>query len=286
MINFKPVADSNERADLHIHTSASDGDLSPEKIVEKCLRLKLGAIGITDHDTVSGVKAAKKAARNSGIRVIPGIELGTHSDGIEIHILGYFIDVESPALRQYLVQINEQRLRRTELIVESLARNGIEINLDKIIDKAGNGTIGRPHIAKAMVDAGVVKSYQAAFNKWIGDGAPACEKKSIQAPGELIDVIHQSGGVAILAHPGAEWTRDGIRKLKRHGLDGIEVVHPRHTKKTEAMYRKLAFECNLLVTGGSDFHSPLRKIDPLGKYTVDMTVVQRLANYCERRINA
>lgn len=286
MINFKAASNKNNRADLHIHTSASDGDLSPEKIVEKCAELNLRTIGITDHDTVSGVLPAKEAAKKNGITIVPGIELGTNSNGLEIHILGYFIDVKSPVLKQYLVHINEQRMRRTELIVESLARNGIEINLDKIIDKAGNGTIGRPHIAKAMVEAGVVKTYQAAFNDWIGDGAPACEKKSVQDPGELIDIIHQSGGVAILAHPGGAWTREGIRRLKRLGLDGIEVVHPRHTKKTEAMYRNLAFECNLLISGGSDFHSPRRKLNPLGKYTVEMAAVQRLAARCERQINA
>ncbi|KAA3618166.1 MAG: phosphatase [Calditrichaeota bacterium] len=286
MINFKTAAPNIEYADLHIHTSASDGDFSPEQVIKLCADLEIKTISITDHDTVSGVMPAAKAGRKVGVSVVPGVELGTNADDLEIHILGYFIDIKSTALNHYLTEINEQRLRRTELIVESLARHGIEINLDKIIDKAGNGTIGRPHIAKAMVEAGVVQSYQAAFNNWIGDGAPACEKKSRQEPAELIEVIHQSGGAAVLAHPGNQWTGESIRQLKRLGLDGIEVVHPRHTKKMEAAYRKLAFECNLFITGGSDFHTLKRKVNPLGKYKIDVTSVKRLKKHCERRIDA
>ncbi|MCA9730531.1 MAG: PHP domain-containing protein [Deferribacteres bacterium] len=286
MINFKSVVKKVEYADLHLHTNASDGDFAPGKLVKLCAKFNLKTIAITDHDTVAGVEEAKAAGEKYNVTIIPGIELGTSQNEREIHILGFYLDVDNPTLIEYLAEINTKRLRRTELIVESLARHGIEVNINKIIDQAGDGTIGRPHIAKAMVEAGVVKSYQAAFNQWIGDGAPAYEKKSIQRPEELIEIIHEAGGAAVLAHPGTAWSEFEVRQLKRSGLDGIEVIHPRHTKRTSANWQRIAFESGLLVTGGSDFHSEKRRVNPLGKYIIEQKYVKQLDDYCRKKIDA
>ncbi|KAA3658538.1 MAG: PHP domain-containing protein [Calditrichaeota bacterium] len=287
MINFNSVVKKKtEIADLHLHTNASDGELTPTQLVKLCARRNIKTIAITDHDTLAGTAEAKAAGDEFGIAVIPGIELGTNNNDREIHILGYYLDGDNTILSDYLSEVNEQRLKRTELIVESLAKHGIKVNIDKILDKAGDGTIGRPHIAKAMVEAGVVGSYQAAFNQWIGDGAPAYEKKTIQHPGELFEVIHASGGAAVLAHPGTEWKENEIRQMKRDGLDGIEIIHPRHTKRTTALLRQIAYECGLLVTGGSDFHTLKKRVDPLGKYGIEQQNVDRLTTYCENGLNA
>jgi hypothetical protein len=244
-----------------MHSTYSDGAYSPGDLVEKAQAVGLDVISITDHDSVSGIEQATRASNGKGVTIVPGIELYTTLSDHEVHILGYFIDPSEPRLLEALSVFRRDRLRRAERIIERLNKLKISITMESVLANAGDGSIGRPHIAKAMTDDGYVDNYLQAFTRYIGDYGPAYEKKMVTPPEETMRIIENAGGIAVLAHPGKFVSDSEILELVKAGLDGIEVVHPSHSPELVQHYRGIVNEFCLVETGGSDFHGGLKGDD-------------------------
>ncbi|UZJ42006.1 PHP domain-containing protein [Prosthecochloris sp. SCSIO W1101] len=243
-----------EKADLHIHTKCSDGVFTPEEIVEKAKKTGLKAISITDHDSVLGIDKAKPLASEYGIELITGVEMSSTYQGHDIHILGYFFDHKNSALKSYLDHCKQLRTERAERMVGKLAEMGVKIEIEQIILKAQNGSVGRPHIAAVLQDGGFVKSFSEAFSKYLGSHSPAYVKSIETPPAEVIRLINEAAGLSFLAHPGQNIPDEILRHLINFGLDGIEIIHPSHDTYKENYYREIANEYFLLFSGGSDYH--------------------------------
>ena len=241
-------------ADLHTHTTASDGRLSPSELVQLARQCNLDVVAITDHDTTSGVVLAQQAAGDDLV-VIPGIEISARDARHYVDILGYFIDVHHSGLQQRLNQFQIDRQHRAQAIVEQLTLLGTPIEWNRVSALAQGDIVGRPHIAQALVEAGHVQSMTEAFDQYIGSKRPAYVPRQTIPPAEAIELIHAAGGVAVLAHP--VYVRDfptAVSDFVKVGLDGIEVCYPDHTPEIEARARALADRFQLIMTGGSDFH--------------------------------
>ena len=247
------------RADLHVHTTASDGSFPPKAVVEKAKEAGMAAIAITDHDTVEGVQEAVAAGLGAGIEVLPGIELGADYEGIEVHILGYCIDIENSELLEKLSWLRRARMERIERMVEKIRKMGIPVEMEEVLAIAGIGSVGRPHLAKAMVAAGAVKSTAEAFEKFIGAGRLAYVARQKLRPAEAIELVRGAGGLAVLAHPGLGGAGKLFYSLAGAGLGGVEVYHPSHSWEESLYYRMLAAGWDLVATGGSDYHGPGHK---------------------------
>ena len=251
------------KADLHMHTTHSDGALSPAELLAKVRDAGLGIISITDHDSVGAVEEAIGLGQTLGVEVIPGVELSAVVDGSEIHILGYFIDHRNEALLASLAGFREERLRRAERIVGKLNRMNIPLSMDAVMANVSGDSVGRPHIANALVNEGHAQNYRQAFSKYIGDGRPAYEQKMSFSPVDTVRLIAGAGGLSFLAHPGKSLPEALVMTLIKSGLDGIEVVHPSHTPELVKYYRGIAGEYCLLESGGSDFHGGQKGDDGL-----------------------
>ncbi len=241
------------KADLHIHTTYSDGAYSPLEIVDKAYKAGLNIISITDHDSLDGIKEATIYAKGKGIEVIPGLELSTDIDEKEIHLLAYFIDYENEELLKYLKFFREERFFRAKRIIKKLRHLGISITIDDVLYRAKNSAIGRPHIANALVDLGYVKNYMEAFEKFLGDNCPAYERKIHISPTSALKLISEAGGLSFIAHPGF-MNESILLNIIKAGVDGIEVIHPSHNENQINFYRGIVNQYCLLETGGSDFH--------------------------------
>jgi len=239
--------------DMHVHTNASDGCYSAQEIVEQAKKISLEGLAITDHDTVGSLHDAMSIMKSSGYPVIPGIELSAEWEERDVHILGYWIDFKKNLLLDRLRQLQEERRDRCRRMVAILERKGMPLDAEQIID-AGGWAIGRPHVARAMVDAGYVASNREAFNQWIGRGMPAYVPRVKFSPFEAMDLVDRIGGVPVLAHPGVNVPDGLIGQLVRRGLGGIEVYHPEHNYQAERKYLQIAKFHNLAIMGGSDFH--------------------------------
>jgi predicted metal-dependent phosphoesterase TrpH len=265
------------RADLHTHTTASDGKLSPPGLVEKAHLRGLAALSITDHDTLAAYPTATLAAERYGIELIPGVELSANVRGGDVHLLGYGFDLADPALRAHLARYREERLDRAHEIVARMGALGRPVSMERVMAHAGSGAVGRPHLARAIVEAGHAPTMQGAFERYIGDGAPAFVPKGTAAPEELIELIHTAGGVCVLAHPATFVRQRLVARLVEAGLDGIETVHPAHDADLRAHWERVAQEFGLIETGGSDYHGFGERDDErFGTYTVPATRVARL----------
>jgi predicted metal-dependent phosphoesterase TrpH len=260
-------------ADLHVHTNASDGDFSPEEIVKQAKEIGLAAIGIADHDTIEGIDKAVEAGKKYGVEVIPGVELSSEFEQYEVHILGYFIDWHDRELDGELQKFKEARKVRAEEILKKLRKLGINISYKEVAAIAGDGVIGRPHIAEALAKRGYVRTKDAAFAKYLAYGCPAYVPKYRLPPEKAINIIHQAGGVAILAHPVFGQANSLLPDLIKSGLDGIEVYHSKHDSTTTEYYAKIAKELNLLVTGGTDCHDA---DSPLGAVKIPYELVEEM----------
>jgi predicted metal-dependent phosphoesterase TrpH len=271
------------RADLHTHTIHSDGALSPVELVTKAKRVGLSAISITDHDTINALDDAASFSDEYGIEIIPGVELSTNYNGSEIHILGYFIDVKNKHLLQSLTVFREERLKRVERIVDKLNRMNIPLTVESVLANAGSGAVGRPHVANALVNGGHASSYQQAFNKYIGEGRPAYEKKSVVSPEETVRLIADAGGLSFLAHPGRSIDEATLTHLIKAGLDGIEVIHPSHSPELVKYYRGIVSQYCLLESGGSDFHGGLKNDDQqFGHVNIPLSTVDAMRHRLSR----
>lgn len=244
--------------DLHLHTTASDGTLSPSELVCQARAAGLSIISITDHDTTAGSDAARAVAHDAGIRLVPGIEISAVAEGRDVHVLGYFIDSTSASLRAFLDRQREDRTRRVAEMGTRLAALGCPIDVAPILTDAARGrSVGRPQIAAALLAAGHVRTRDEAFDRFLESGGAAYVPRLGMSPGEVVAIVHEAGGIASLAHPGVTRRDHLIAPLAAAGLDAIEAVHSDHDAATRVRYRALAASLGLLVTGGSDFHGPV-----------------------------
>jgi 3',5'-nucleoside bisphosphate phosphatase len=262
------------RVDLHAHTTFSDGLLSPEELVARAAEKHLAALAVTDHDTVDALARARAAAP-AGLELISGIEMSTAFDGADLHVLGYYLNPDDGALRERLQGFQREREQRALAIVERLRVLGAPVELEAVLELAGPGVVGRPHVAAAMVSAGLVTDIDEAFERYLGSQAPAYVPRPAFSPSEAIALIHAADGVSVLAHPGSQMPDSVIERLHASGLRGIEVWHPQHGGATVRRYRALAQRLGLLETGGSDFHGEHRSVD-LGELPVPVTVLDPL----------
>jgi predicted metal-dependent phosphoesterase TrpH len=251
--------------DLHLHTTASDGLLSPAQLVSRVAAAGVTTCAVTDHDTVGGLDEAASAAAACGLRFVPGIEITAVDGGRDVHLLGYGIAPRSTLLETFLVVQRDERRRRVRRLLDRLAELGMPVDEGAILAcraAIGSGpvlsrTLGRPHIARAMVDAGYVSDVNEAFDKWLGSGRPAFVPRPGASPAEVVARIHQAGGVAAMAHPAQTRRDDLIPALVDAGLDALEVWHSEHDEAAIAHYKSVAIACGLLMTGGSDFHGDM-----------------------------
>jgi 3',5'-nucleoside bisphosphate phosphatase len=244
------------KIDLHVHTLASDGKYSPADLVALASRNGVGLLGITDHDTVSGLSAAIEAAKAfPDLKIVPGVEISSHAPGSEVHVLGYFIDTMNCELLEQLVALGDSRQARAKAMVDKLRELGLDITLARVQEIAGDGSIGRPHIAEALMEKGYVSSFQEVFTKYIGQGGPAYVDRIKLTPGEAVELIIRSGGLPVLAHP--SYINDletVVAGLAGKGLAGLEVHYKDYTDQTRRDMSVLASKYKLIATGGSDFH--------------------------------
>jgi predicted metal-dependent phosphoesterase TrpH len=250
------------RADLHCHSSASDGTRPPAEVVRRAAAAGLDALALTDHDTVAGVAAAA-AALPPGLALISGMELSCRRDGHSVHLLAYLFDPEHEDLAAETRAIRQSRVERARAMVAKLNELGVPVTWQQVTALTGDGVIGRPHIARAMIDAGVVSSIDEAFTpEWIGPGGRAHVRRRAPDPADAIALVRNAGGVTVLAHPHAVtrgWMvpHDLISELARAGLDGVEVEHPDHDAAQRDELRTVARRLGLAATGGSDDHGEL-----------------------------
>lgn len=266
----------NLKVDLHMHTHYSDGVHSPDEVVQKAKSKGLDIISITDHDSVNSLKEAVQAGKKYGVEVIPGVEISTDISDREIHVLGYFINPANKELEHYLSFFRKERLKRAARIVTKLNSLGLNITLDDVTAIAKKGAVGRPHIAHALKSKGMVTNFYEAFNKYIGNGGPAYERKVHVSPQSAFKIISDAGGLSFIAHPGnlPEYI---TKELIDAGVDGIEVIHPSHTSNRVKYYRGIVNEYFLLESGGSDFHGGERNDeDNLGRVFTNSGIVDAM----------
>lgn len=266
----------NNGVDLHLHSTASDGRYTPSQLVQLALGKKLRAIALTDHDTTDGIEEALAAARHTALTVIPGVEISTNVSGdLELHILGYHIDHRQAPLQKRLQELRESRLVRAREILRLLAKARLPLQWERVLAIAGHGSIGRPHIAQAMVEAEYVNSVENAFRLYIGRGGPAYVERHKLAPEDAIALVRQAGGVPVLAHPSQ--VTEYIPSLVRAGLVGLEVYYNGYEEAEKQSLAKLASKHGLIATGGSDFHGPgITSAADVGQVDVPWLAVEQL----------
>ncbi|MCL2707335.1 MAG: PHP domain-containing protein [Dehalococcoidia bacterium] len=246
----------NGKIDLHAHTNASDGKYSPAQLVRLAASNALTLLSITDHDTVGGVLAAQTAAQEyPSLKIIPGVEISSHAPGNEVHILGFFIDIDSPVLMRQLAALSDSRRDRAHAIVEKLHDLGLDISLERVYQLAGEGSIGRPHIAQALMEKGYVSSFQEVFVRYLGQGCPAYVERVKITPDEAVELVLRSGGLPVLAHPTTISDAETlIIRLTERGLVGMECHYKDYTPAQRNELAAMARRHNLISTGGSDYH--------------------------------
>ena len=254
------------RIDLHTHSDESDGTFTPSEVVRRAAELGLDVVALTDHDTTSGLEEASEAAREVGVELVPGVEFSAEHQATSIHVLCYWMDVSNEELQTELQRLRDDRFRRGEMMIEKLQALGFDISFERVREIAGGGNIVRPHVAQAMVEAGIVADEAEAFDRYIADGGPAHVPKHALDPLDSVDLIVRAGGACVLAHPGMWGAQssvpdDLIAAMAERGMVGLEVDHTDHTPAQRANYRAMAERLGLVATGGSDCHG--MRYDPI-----------------------
>ena len=265
--------------DLHSHTTVSDGVLSPEELVDHAARKGLRFLAITDHDATDGLTSAiERAKQHPSLKVIPGVELSADVEGSEVHILGYLDNFEEAEFQGEMKKFRDGRVGRAQGMVEKLNSLGLEVEWDRVREIAGDGAVGRPHVAQALVEKGQVGSVQEAFDLYIGGGKPAYVGREKLTPGDAIALIQSVGGKAVLAHPNFTRNLESLLpKMKAEGLAGMEVYYARYTPELISGMKRLADKHDLIPCGGSDYHGPGLGPDiDLGDVDVPESSVHRL----------
>lgn len=264
-------------ADLHIHSTASDGTLTPTEVVEIAAQLSLRAVSLCDHDTVGGIEEAMAAGERRGVEVVPGVEINTDVGPLEIHILGYFIDWRSDRLRAKLEELREARVTRGKRMVQKLRGLGMSVEFDRVMEIAGSASVGRPHVARVICEAGFADSVNSAFGKYLVRGAPAFVERYRLSPQDAIGLIISAGGVAGLAHPAKIRRDDLIPLFIKFGLRAIEVYHGDASSDVSDRYIAIARQYDFIPTGGSDAHGfDTSRPNTIGTVGVSYDIVERL----------
>jgi 3',5'-nucleoside bisphosphate phosphatase len=272
--------------DLHTHSTFSDGTTTPEENVRAALDLGLEGIGVTDHDTTASFGPAQAAADGSGLELVLGTEFSAELGGFSVHVLGYWIDPGYAPLHEELERLRDERTDRARRIVERFHELEVPVSFDRVVELAGGAPIGRPHIARAVVETGVVATTDEVFAHYLADGGPAYVEKHAVAPARAVELLVAASGVTVLAHPGLYGDRTGggglaeevIEELASVGLAGLEADHPDHTPDQRARYRDVASALGVEVTAGSDYHGA-GKVNRLGCATTPKEVVERLRGW-------
>ena len=278
----QPIAVTAARADLHLHTSASDGDASPTELVEHAVAVRVDVIAVTDHDTLAGTSEAFEVGASLGVRVIPGCEFSVAGPGGELHLLGYFLSAEDAELEAFLDRQRSDRHRRASEIVSRLRGLGVGITYDDVLAVGVGDAIGRPHVARALVARGAVSGIQDAFDRYLAHGRAAFVPKRLPSLESVTALVRDRGGVTSAAHlgnPGPPM----LDRLKRARVDGVEVVHPSHDAATTGRLAKRADALELLKTGGSDWHGVGGRSE-LGSHTVPYGWVDQMERRRQERV--
>jgi hypothetical protein len=273
-VTATPERSAERFIDLHMHSTASDGLLAPADVVAAARAAGLTAIALTDHDTVEGVAEARTAGDAVGVRVVAGIELSAHEGDRELHVLGLHLTRLS-GLEERLVALRATRRIRAAQIVDKLRALGFPIELDAVWREAGEGAVGRPHVARVLIANGWVRDHRDAFDRLIGSGRPAYVPKQRLPLGEAVQMLHDAGGLAILAHPGSDGSRSRLEMFKRIGFDGVEVRHPSHTAEDIARLGTLADYLGMVPSGGSDWHGSTDGPRTIGNMRVPFAWLER-----------
>jgi 3',5'-nucleoside bisphosphate phosphatase len=284
------------QVDLHCHTTASDGLVSPAALVARAARLGLKIVAITDHDSTDGVAEALQAGKSHGVEVIAGVEINSDVPGAEVHILGFFVDHKDTALSESLRRLRDGRQGRARKMAELLTTMGAPVRFERILELAGEGAVCRPHVARALLEAGHVATFEEAFEKFIGRNRPAYVERLKLTPADACGLIRRAGGLPVLAHPvffesfgrmkSAIDLDRGLAELKASGLAGIEVYYPGYDVLAIEYLLGLARVHGLLVTGGSDFHGVRPNEPDLGGVYVPSKAARRLREAWERQQRA
>jgi len=268
--------------DLHIHTTYSDGLNTPEEVLDIVRKKKISAFAISDHDNFGGFDLIKDKLQPGDPELIAGVELSAGQSGEDIHILGYMFDSKSEKFGKAVEGFRNNRNHRGDLMLKELKKLGVEIPMEMVRELAGDSAIGRPHIADALVKVGAIKRFNDAFHKYIGYNDPAYVPKQNLSPKEAIELIHDAGGLAFLAHPGLGNVIRYITEFKGYGLDGVEIYHPAHNRSTKNSLKKIAAKESLLISGGSDYHGREGHHEMIGSQTVSAELLdlmkQRMNN--------
>ena len=268
--------------DLHIHTNYSDGEYPPREVVRRAARAGLSVIAITDHDNILGIDEAIEEGEAIGISVLPGVELSAEDNGNDIHILGYLFDHRNGQLKETLEFFRAERLKRAKTILEKLRELGVFLDIEEVLEEAGHGAVGRPHIAHVLIKKGYVATVREAFESYLGYESPAYVPKFKMTVKDAIDLIKKAGGIPVIAHPGISAPPHKVLEFIDLGLLGIEVWHPEHDEDTIAFYSRVADEHGLVKTGGSDYHGEQKGRANLGTIKLPYAVVRDLLALKER----
>lgn len=272
------------KADLHIHTNASDGRSTPEEILQYAQNHGLETIAITDHDTIKGYLKARELADDMEIELLSGAEFTADFNGRECHILAYCFDAEHRAIRQLVIHHYRSRLERGKWIVDQLSKQGLDVDINEVKAEANGANIGRPHIASVLVDKGYVASFKEAFIRYLSDEALGNIYNDYYSVEEVITAVKKAGGAVVVAHPGKMYSREELEELVDLGIDGIEFIHPSHDYETQRRIEEFAELYNLLKTGGSDFHGSGGDYQKFfGVVTLNSKYVHRLKRMTKQR---
>ncbi len=270
-------------ADLHLHTNFSDGTYTPEELVMHARRVGLSAIALTDHDTVEGCARLAVAAEAAGVEFVPGTELTAEVDGVELHLLAYFIDTHHSRLLSETARYQGVRQDRIREMVERLNKLGIPLRTETVFELASCHSPGRPHVARALIQEGFCHSLDEAFERFLKKNRPAWVPKARVSAVDAIQLVHEAGGLAVLAHPGLNRTDAIIDGLVASGLDGIECFHTKHSTNASERYLTIADRHDLAVTGGSDCHGMSKGKPLIGTVKVPYNLVEKLKERLGRR---
>lgn len=272
------------KADLHIHTTCSDGRLLPEEAVEIAHQRKLAALSITDHDTFEAYFLAKDKAEELGIELIPGVEITSSFKEKEAHILAYYFDVNTTYFADFLKSQRIARRTRIKGIIQTLNEKGLEVNYDEVRAEANGANIGRPHLAKVLVGKGYARNHNDAFIRYLSTERLGEIENSYPDFKEVIEIVRNIGGAAILAHPGKLYNALEIEEFIKAGIDGLECIHPSHNFDLQKKYSKLVDENSLLLTGGSDYHGGIEMAARhLGVVSVATKHIEKMKRMTDQR---
>jgi predicted metal-dependent phosphoesterase TrpH len=275
------------RIDLHVHSTASDGKFSPQALIKKAAALGMTYMALSDHDTVDGIIPALQAVRAfPKLKVIPAVEISTDTSAGEVHVLGYFIDYTSTELTEALDRFKNSRLRRAQAMIARLRDTGVNIEWERVQEIAGAGSVGRPHIAQAMMEKKYIESFIEAFDKYIGYGCPAYVERDKMTPVEAVELIVRSRGLPVLAHPNTVTNPEKmVISLKKAGLAGVEAYYKDYDAEATALLVNMADRHNLITTGGTDYHGIDDETEVmLGGVDVPMEAVEQLTAIADKRV--